>query len=300
MKISATLIVKNESSHLAECLESIIGLDEIVIVDTGSEDNTIEIAKQYTDKVFSGSEYMWRDDFAFHRNQSIDKCTGDWIFIIDADETLEPGGVAKIRKAVSSTKKQCIYIKTKARRANSYNMSIRLFRNNAGIHYKGKAHNYLSVADGDTKDITITYGYSDAHKKDPDRTLRILTKAVKEEPTPRYMYYLAREWWYRKDYEKALETYDRYLKIGEWLPEITDARLMRARCLWQLQRGSEARKECLTAIRDNPDFQEALYFMAEIHHEPWKSKWNFIADNATNKDVLFVNKKQNKLITLNK
>ena len=69
MKISASLIVKNEQDHLRSCLESIKGVDEIVIVDTGSKDGTISIAKEYTDKVYYGEDYLWQDDFAHSRNQ---------------------------------------------------------------------------------------------------------------------------------------------------------------------------------------------------------------------------------------
>ncbi len=52
--------------------------------------------------------------------------------------------------------------------------------------------------------------------------------------------------------------------------------------------GSDARSTCLQAINLNPDFKEALEFMSEIHHEPWKSKWKKIADSSENTDVLFI------------
>ncbi len=290
MKLSVSMIVKNEESCLATCLESVKGADEIVICDTGSTDKTIEIARRYTDKVFTGEEYLWRDDFAFHRNQSLEKCTGGWILIIDADEYLEAGGIEKTRNLISTVKKNCVYVKTQGKGSGDYNMSNRLFRSGVGIHWQEPAHNVLSEVDGEVADITITYAYSEAHRLDPDRTLRILSKAVKEKPTPRRLYYLAREWWYRKKYDKALGVYDRYLKVGFWTPEVADAWLMKARCLWYLNRGNQAREACLKAIQQNPDFKEALRFMAEMHYEPWKSKWNRIADNATNKDVMFIRK----------
>ena len=97
MKISASMIVKNEEKVLANALDSISGVDEIVIVDTGSTDNTIEIAKKYTDKIYSGAEYNWQDNFAYHRNQSLDRCSGDWILIIDADEHLD-NSIEEIRE----------------------------------------------------------------------------------------------------------------------------------------------------------------------------------------------------------
>lgn len=84
--LSVAMIVKNEESNLRRCLESVKNVaDELVIVDTGSTDATISIAKEYTDKVF---EHPWENSFAIARNQSIQYCTGDWIFIMDADEEL--------------------------------------------------------------------------------------------------------------------------------------------------------------------------------------------------------------------
>ena len=50
---------------------------------------------------------------------------------------------------------------------------------------------------------------------------------------------------------------------------------------------NQAREACLEAVKINPDHKEALYLLSEMYFEPWKSKWKFVADNATNKDVLF-------------
>ena len=285
--ISVSMIVKNEESCLAKCLESVRGADEIVIIDTGSTDKTIEIAKKYTDKVFEGKEFMWRDDFAYHRNQSLERCTGEWILIIDADETLEEGGIEKIRALLPDIKKNCVYTKVIST-SGDMNHGIRLFRSGKGIHWQEPAHNVLSERDGDYLDVTITYGYSAAHNLDPDRTLRILSKAVKDKPTPRRLYYLAREYWYRKDYGKACQMYDRYLRVAHWPPEMADAHLMKARCLWHRQKGQDARRACMEAIFINPDFKEALSFMAEMHYEPMKTAWSKYAETATNKNVLFI------------
>ena len=87
ISVSLCMIVKNESSVLDRCLTSYSGLfDEIIIVDTGSTDNTIEIASKYTDKIFT---YQWKDDFADARNYSFSKASCDYIFTADADEVLD-------------------------------------------------------------------------------------------------------------------------------------------------------------------------------------------------------------------
>lgn len=289
MKISASIIVKNEQDHLRSCLESIKGVDEIVIVDTGSKDNTISIAKEYTDKVYYGEDYLWQDDFAHSRNQSLDLCTGDWILIIDADEVLEEGGLEKLKDAIAKTAKTGLYFKTVgASNHLQVHQSIRAFKRGFG-RWEGKAHNYLVGPSTECIDITMYYGYSNAHKLDPDRTLRILKKACEANSAlARERYYLAREYWYRKDYDSASYHWLEYVNKSTFLGERADAYLMIARCYWLTQRGDNARKYCLEAIKLNPDFKEALLFMSEIYYEPWKSKWKWIAENATNKDVLFI------------
>ncbi len=83
--LSAVLIVKNEERMLPRCLESLAGkVDEIVIVDTGSTDGTLEIANS-ADVV---SSYEWSDDFSAARNYAKGLASGDWVLSIDADEVL--------------------------------------------------------------------------------------------------------------------------------------------------------------------------------------------------------------------
>jgi len=289
MKISASLIVKNEQDHIRTCLNSIIGVDEIVIVDTGSSDDTVNIAKEYTNRVYHGDEYLWKDDFAHSRNQSLNLCTGDWILIIDADEILEEGGVKKLRDLIGKTDKTGLYFNTiSISNSTQVHKSIRAFKKGSA-YWKGKAHNYLVGLTTEDTQLNLYYGYSKAHELDPDRTLRILKKGCEEDGgLTRERYYLAREYWYRKNYDTALYHWSEYVKLSKFLAEKADAYLMMARCSWLTQRGDDARKYCLEAIKLNPDFKEALLFMSEIHHEPWKSKWMWIAKNATNKDVIFV------------
>ncbi len=84
--ISLCMIVKNEESVLARCLDSLEGLmDEIIIVDTGSTDRTKKIAARYTDKIY---DFEWIDDFSAARNFAFSKATKEYIYSADADEVL--------------------------------------------------------------------------------------------------------------------------------------------------------------------------------------------------------------------
>jgi len=92
--LSLAMIVKNEESVLERCLESIKNIvDEIIIVDTGSTDNTVEIAKKYTEHIY---HFKWNDHFAEARNYSFSKATGDYIMWLDADDYLEEGEQKKL------------------------------------------------------------------------------------------------------------------------------------------------------------------------------------------------------------
>lgn len=86
MKISATIIVRNEEENLPDVCESLAWADEIVIVDSDSTDGTVDIAKRYTDKVFNREFKGYQDKHEFADSMT----TGDWIFWIDADERVTP------------------------------------------------------------------------------------------------------------------------------------------------------------------------------------------------------------------
>ena len=118
--IGVSMIVRNEEELLSKCLDSIKGIDEIVICDTGSDDKTIEIAKRYTDKVYT--EFKWNDSFCDARNFALSKSTADWVLVLDADETLEPGGLEKLREEISKTKKRVLYFKVAAGTSFFYNV----------------------------------------------------------------------------------------------------------------------------------------------------------------------------------
>jgi len=89
------------------------------------------------------------------------------------------------------------------------------------------------------------------------------------------------------DYAKAVDWLKHYLKEPGFPAETAEAWLTMAKCYWELQEGVKARGACLQAIGMNPDFTEALSFMADMTYEPWSSKWRLIAFNSTNQDVLF-------------
>lgn len=186
--ISAAMIVKNEEKLLPGCLESIKDLvDELIIVDTGSTDRTMDIARKYGAKIY---EHPWQNDFSFHRNQSIDYATGDWILIIDADEELYPEEHEKIkmiikRKDVDGV--SFIVLNEIKKGRVGYLHSTRMFRSHKGTKYDGIVHNQLKMT-GQVKQTNFRvmhhgYGLSEEKMyKKSRRTEALLLKQLEETP----------------------------------------------------------------------------------------------------------------------
>lgn len=297
--ICAALIVKNEEAMLARCLDSLKGVDEIVIADTGSKDSTVEIAKKYTDKVYT--EYEWEDSFAKARNFVKSKVPKeyDWILTIDADEVLnEP--IEEVRKALAGIGKEYsrVVISLIGENSKDTHYFPRIFRNDDGIYWGGDAHNYVEDKRNrkqfNGRDlISTTYGYSPAHQLDPERTFRILKKAIKENPElTRERFYLAREYYYKREWEKAIKEYDEYIKRSGYLAERNDAYLMRARCLAELGKYNEACDSAWEAIKYNTHFKEAIEFIADHMDEGNAKRWREFSQGANNQGVLFIREKQ--------
>lgn len=285
MKITALFIVKNEEEILANALETVKGFDEIVVVDTGSTDRTKEIASRYTDKVF---DFPWIDDFSAARNHAIEKATGDWLFSVDADhEVLTP--VEKIKEEIAKAEADAhkvLFVKSFMGN-DDHHVHWRevLFKNDPEVRWVGAVHENIKPSATTKVDVARRCGYSKNHGKDPYRNIRILEA---NPITTRSKFYLGRENYERRLYDKAIEWMEEYLKEGKWPAEIAEAWLVVAKCHWFSKRGDQARYSCLQAIRVNPDFKEALIFMGDMHYSPWKEKWHNLATVATNKDVLFI------------
>jgi glycosyltransferase involved in cell wall biosynthesis len=125
--ISVCMIVKNEERFLENCLNSIKNLaDEIIIVDTGSTDNTKRIAEKFTDKIF---DFKWTSDFSEARNFSLSKASGDWILVIDADESINQKDIEKIKKILEEPE------------ANAYHLIWRDYTNKTGVLGWKSSHN---------------------------------------------------------------------------------------------------------------------------------------------------------------
>ncbi|PFG12723.1 glycosyltransferase [Bacillus sp. es.036] len=204
MLIGLHMIVKNESEHLAKCLSSVQSLvDEIIIVDTGSQDNTIAIAKSFGATVI---EIKWDDNFSKARNVSLVQAKTKWILYMDADEIFT-GDVQEIRKTLMQTDKEAFWTEIENLTGplpyeKLSHSSIRIFRSRPYYSFQRPIHedilpsilehNHSIEVVGKIGTKIIHYGYlPDALRvnQKPMRNLKILEKAIEETPQPPYYLY---------------------------------------------------------------------------------------------------------------
>jgi len=147
--LSVIIITKNEASHIGRCLESVSWADEIIVLDSGSQDDTVSICRQYTDKVY---ETDW-PGFGVQKQRALDKATGDWVLSIDADEVVTPELRMEIEQAFQQEQFQGYEIP----RLSSYcgrqirhsgwwpDYVLRLFRRQSGRFSDSLVHEKISV-----------------------------------------------------------------------------------------------------------------------------------------------------------
>lgn len=221
LKISACYIVKNNSAELKISLQSICkSVDEIILVDTGSTDDTVEVAKSFGAKIF----YLdWQDDFSAPRNLALSQATGDWIIFLDADEYFTNLAAKNIRAAIEQVEKFhkqgiLVYLVNIDRNAGDKildtNYILRIFKNQPGLHYVGKIHEEIRVGENILGDLTAAppniltlyhTGYSESlNKSKAERNLKILLQELAETSEPQRIYgYIAESYNGLEDFENA-------------------------------------------------------------------------------------------------
>jgi glycosyltransferase involved in cell wall biosynthesis len=150
MKLSLCVIVKNEEATLAKCINSAKSIvDEIVVLDTGSTDKTIEIAQNLGAKVY---QFPWNNDFSAARNEALKYIVGDWVLVLDADETLTPKIKSQIRQVIKMPEYILINLLRYEVGANQapYSMVSRLFRKHPEIKFSRPYH---AIVDDSISDI---------------------------------------------------------------------------------------------------------------------------------------------------
>jgi glycosyltransferase involved in cell wall biosynthesis len=214
--VSLCLIVKNEQDTLERCLASTLDLvDEIIIVDTGSTDNTKLIARKYTDSIY---DFEWIHDFSAARNYSFSKATKDYILWLDADDVFREKDRLKLRALKQSLDTSVDSVTMHYHLAFDDHGNVtsslrrnRLVKRSCGFRWIGAVHEYLEVS-GSILNSDIAVTHSSLHH-DSDRNLQIYERrlAAGETFSPRDLFYFANELLDHRMYERAILFYEQFL-----------------------------------------------------------------------------------------
>ncbi|MDR2939371.1 MAG: glycosyltransferase family 2 protein [Clostridiales bacterium] len=222
IELSLCMIVKNEGKNLCNCLDSVKGVfDEINIVDTGSIDNTVELAKRYTDRVFY---YEWEDDFAGARNFSFSKATKEYIMWLDADDIVTQENVKKLLKLKKGLSRDIQYVMM----YYYYNIDEngnslltqkreRILKRSAGFSWVSPVHEYVDVSGkGLSADIFISHNHRELSKRSMERNFRILEKLIKlGNRDKRIIKYYAQSFSDEKDLDKNLKYINLFIEMNK-------------------------------------------------------------------------------------
>ena len=267
MKISACYITKNESANLAASIESIAAsVDEIIVYDTGSEDDTCRVAEALPKvKLFRGA---WCDDFAAARNEAVARAIGDWIVFLDADErfsTETRGNLRAVLEAAADYDALAVKIVNldvdgvEEKRLN-HTYVVRAFRRSPEIRYAGRIHEHIERAGGglrlafipEASLVLLHTGYTASRAKGKaERNLRLLLRELEQTENEEDLYrYLAEAYEGVGDTERALH-YARLDIEGGPRPVLFASRCYRM-LLYTLPAGEERTHVLEKARRDFP------------------------------------------------
>lgn len=279
--ISLCMIVKNEERMLGRCLDSAKDcVDEIIIVDTGSEDNTIDIAQQFGAKII---HYAWNDDFAAARNYGLEQAKGSWILYLDADEELEPGCCQRLKALTNNTNVDGYYFQINNLTDTGETLrhiNVRMFRNHPRYRFTGKLHEQIldAILDNNQKTAPVVnsginifhYGYLTAEfnaKNKAERNYRINKLMVEEEPeNPYYLYTFGNSCLSKNDVEGAAAVYSKALEHlnprANYTPSLFSAYIS---CLIKLGQHGQAQTYAEKCRKLYPDYVDIYYLEGTLY-----------------------------------
>ena len=285
--ISACMIVKNEEQLLPDCLESIRNwVNEIIVVDTGSTDSTVQIAESYGARIF---HQAWEGDFSKHRNYSIEQATSDWIFIIDADEQMCSEDVPALLDVANRADVSIISINVynvygQNEQTRTFLPSVRLFRRELDLRYNGIVHNRLEFpASMSVTRVPVQLkhlGYDLSREKMEAKFLRtkaLLEKQLEENPDNFFALFNHAQLLRGEGTEFPVKNAGEIIKTASRAVELTDPdnieqRHIHLMCLDQIAwayfytgQHEKALEYCRTALQIKPNYLDPLLLVGHVY-----------------------------------
>ncbi len=247
-RLTAALIVRDESRFIEECLESLVArVDEIILVDTGSRDDTIAKALRFPVKLH---RFEWCEDFSAARNFALEQATGDWILYIDADERFGIPQPEILREALSDAGKVAWRVRFHPRIDWTPYAELRLFRSDPRIRFHGAIHERVqesikAVAHsdkmeiGDCEVVLQHVGYEDDQARKNPRNVPLLRARLTHDPKHLY------SWWHlgqclhlAGDVERAFAAWSNGIAVARQVSnDFSGAQLFESLIKLQLNRG---------------------------------------------------------------
>ena len=277
--LSLAMIVKNEQYNLYTCLYQVCDIvDEIVIVDTGSTDKTVEVAEQFNASVY---HYKWNENFSAARNFSLKKCNGKWILVLDADEFIDSPMKYKVRELIDRNDfvgfnfEQFSYLNKDVTPDFRLMPVLRLFPNHPSLRFKGMVQEKIICNDMklNFKEINSSvriwhYGFIDVFhpvKEKYKRDLNIYLRNLKRNPKEPYIYFfIALQY-------VSLGRYDEAIKYLDCAIKYSSSGFCYSPCLFstyagilnKLGRYNEAKKMAELALSKDSHMAEASFNLGE-------------------------------------
>jgi len=271
--ISLALIVRDSSKTLDRCLSTARdAVDEIVVVDTGSIDDTVAIAKKYTDKVYF---FEWIDDFAAARNYSFDRCTKDFIFWLDSDDYMLPEDVQKIKDMDFSDKEIIIskyaYARDEYGNVLCYVPRERILKRSLNLRWQEPIHEYFPM-NGKVFNSDILVQHNKQHGTS-ERNLSILERITEKSNFSRNYYYLGSEYLDFNRLDEAIKYLQMFVESSDaYWEDIYQAHYKLAQCHFIQKNDEKFKYHIFKSIeieerRAEPFYLLGLYCMNKGQHD---------------------------------
>lgn len=268
ISLSLCMIVRDEEKVIKRCLNSVTEIvDEIIIVDTGSIDNTKEIVKEFTDKIY---DFEWIDDFSKARNFSFSKATKEYILWMDADEYFNEENQIKLKKLkgcldinIDTVTLETNMIAREDDKPTFIGRRNRIVKKSGNFKWVGFVHEYIDVS-GDVFDSDICIVHHKI-KSVSDRNLMLYKNNIEagKELNDRDLYYYGKELYCNKYYEKAIEILEEFITKEIWIEEMIDSLCKIGKSYLYLNNHTKAREylyKCFEYVSPNINI---LYNIAE-------------------------------------
>lgn len=281
MKLSVCIICRDEEANLPRLFQSLDGLaDEIIFVDTGSSDQSINIAQHYQVTIL---HWTWNHHFGEARNESLHHATGDWILIVDCDDEITSATTSQIREFIQTTEAEACYVRYENlvgdsdREVVMFN-KISLFRNRSTYRFRDPIHETIDAAMAEQTDlfrlpisnfVIRHHGYRDQScvLRKEERNLQLIEKAIEQEgESPFLLYCKAVSQLHLSEYEPALQLLQALKKI--WSPAdpyLSDVYYKIAVCYYEKKQFELSEKVLNDALKLFPDFTDLYYFLGHIY-----------------------------------